>query len=35
MPDTISDGSIQMIQSIKKSQDPNNIFGINNNIVSD
>ena len=35
MPDTISDGSIQMIQSIKKSQDPNNIFGINNNIVTD
>ena len=35
MPDTISDGSIQMIQSIKKSQDPNNIFGINNNIISD
>ena len=35
MSDTISDGSIQMIKSIKKSQDPNNIFGVNNNIVSD
>ena len=35
MPDTISDGSIELIQNIKKSQDPNNIFGINNNIVSD
>ena len=35
MPDTISNGSIQMIHSIKKSQDPNNIFGINNNIISD
>ena len=35
MNDTISDGSIKMIQSIKKSQDPDNIFGVNNNIVSD
>ncbi len=35
MPVTISDGSIQMIKGIKKSQDPNNIFGINNNIVSE
>ena len=35
MSETISDGSMQMIQSIKKSQDPDNIFGINNNIVSD
>ena len=35
MPATISDGSIQMIKGIKKSQDPNNIFGINNNIVSE
>tara|TARA_B110001454_G_scaffold60376_2_gene59009 strand:+ start:4 stop:1224 length:1221 start_codon:yes stop_codon:yes gene_type:complete len=35
MNDTISDGSIKLIQSIKKSQDPDNIFGVNNNIVSD
>ena len=34
MPDTISKGSIKMIQKIKQSQDPENIFGINNNIVS-
>ena len=33
MPDTISKGSIKMIQEIKQSQDPKNIFGINNNIV--
>ena len=34
MPETISPGSIDVIQGIKKSQDPNNIFGINNNIVN-
>jgi alkyldihydroxyacetonephosphate synthase len=34
MPKTISDGSIKVIQSIKKSQDPDNIFGIDNNIVN-
>ena len=33
MSDTISDGSIKVIQNIKRSQDPDNIFGINNNIV--
>ena len=34
MPETISAGSIQVIQNIKKSQDPDNIFGIDNNIVN-
>lgn len=34
MPETISVGSIQVIQNIKKSQDPDNIFGIDNNIVN-
>ena len=34
MPKTISAGSIQVIQDIKKSQDPDNIFGIDNNIVN-
>ena len=34
MPETISPGSIDVIQGIKKSQDPDNIFGINNNIVN-
>ena len=34
MLETISPGSIDAIQGIKKSQDPDNIFGINNNIVN-
>ena len=34
MSDTISRGSMDLIQNIKKSEDPNNIFGINNNIVN-
>ena len=34
MPETISPGSIDVIKGIKKSQDPDNIFGINNNIVN-
>lgn len=34
MPETISPASIDVIQGIKKSQDPNNIFGISNNIVN-
>ena len=34
MPETISAGSIDVIQGIKKSQDPDNIFGISNNIVN-
>ena len=34
MPETISPGSIDVIRGIKKSQDPNNIFGISNNIVN-
>ncbi len=34
MPETISSGSIDVIQGIKKSQDPDNIFGINNNIIN-
>ena len=35
MPDTISKGSIEMIRGIKKTQDPENIFGVKNNIVTD
>jgi len=35
MADTISRGSIEMIQGIKKSQDPDNVFGVKNNIVLD
>ena len=34
MSETISQGSMDLIQNIKKSEDPNNIFGINNNIVN-
>ena len=34
IPETISPGSIDVIQGIKKSQDPNNIFGISNNIIN-
>ena len=34
MPETISPGSIDVIQGIKKSQDPKNIFGISNSIVN-
>lgn len=35
MVDTISKGSIEMVQGIKKSQDPDNVFGVKNNIVLD
>ena len=35
MPKTISEGSVNLIKSIKSSQDPKNIFGIRNNIFSD
>ena len=35
MPETISKGSIEMIRGIKQRQDPENIFGVNNNIVID
>ena len=35
MPETISKGSIEMIRGIKQGQDPENIFGVNNNIVID
>tara|TARA_Y100001934_G_scaffold282952_1_gene399500 strand:- start:1606 stop:3363 length:1758 start_codon:yes stop_codon:yes gene_type:complete len=35
MPDTISKDSIKMIQNIKKSQDPKNVFGVKNNIVKE
>ena len=34
MKETISDGSVSLIQGIKKNQDPKNIFGVNNNIVN-
>ena len=35
VPDTISEGSIQMVKNIKKTQDPDNIFGVKNNIATD
>ena len=35
MPKTISEGSVNLIKSIKSSQDPKNIFGIKNNIFCD
>ena len=35
MSDTISEGSIEMVKGVKKAQDPNNIFGVKNNIVLD
>ncbi len=35
MADTISRGSIEMVRGIKKSQDPDNVFGVKNNIVLD
>tara|TARA_B100000886_G_scaffold64499_1_gene40299 strand:- start:370 stop:627 length:258 start_codon:yes stop_codon:yes gene_type:complete len=33
MQDTISDSSIEMVRGIKQIQDPNNVFGVKNNIV--
>jgi len=33
--ETISEGSVSLIQGIKRDQDPNNIFGVSNNIVND
>ena len=35
MLDTISEGSIEMVKGVKKAQDPDNIFGVKNNIVLD
>ncbi len=35
MPDTISKGSIDLVRGIKSTQDPENIFGVKNNIVLD
>ena len=35
IPDMISDGSVQLIKDIKKSQDPTNVFGVANNVFSD
>ena len=35
MPDTISKGSIDLVRDIKSTQDPENIFGVKNNIVLD
>jgi alkyldihydroxyacetonephosphate synthase len=35
IPDMVSDGSVQVIRDIKKSQDPTNIFGVANNVFSD
>ena len=35
IPDTISKGSINLIKGMKKSQDPENIFGIRNNVFHD
>ena len=33
--DMVSDGSVQLIKDIKKSQDPTNVFGVANNVFSD
>ena len=35
MSDTISEGSIEMVKGVKKTQDPDNIFVVKNNIVLD
>ncbi len=35
MSDTLSSGSIDLVRDIKKSQDPTNVFGVKNNIVSE
>jgi alkyldihydroxyacetonephosphate synthase len=35
MKDTLSDSSIDMIKNVKDSIDPNNIFGIKNNVFAD
>ena len=35
IPDMVSDGSVQLIKDIKKSQDPTNVFGVANNVFSD
>ena len=35
MPETISKGSIDMVRGLKTTQDPANIFGVKNNIVTD
>ena len=35
MSKTISEGSVEMIKGIKKNEDPDNIFGVKNNIVMD
>ena len=35
MSKTISEGSVEMIKGIKKNEDPDNIFGVKNNIVID
>ena len=35
IPDMVSNGSVQLIKDIKKSQDPTNVFGVANNVFSD
>ena len=35
IPDMISEGSVQLIKDMKKSQDPTNVFGVSNNVFSD
>ena len=30
----VSDGSVQLIKDIKKSQDPTNVFGVANNVLA-
>ncbi|MBI89531.1 MAG: oxidase [Candidatus Marinimicrobia bacterium] len=35
MEDTLSEGSIDLVKGIKKSQDPGNVFGVGNSIVLD
>ena len=35
IPETISEGSVNLIKDIKSSQDPTNVFGVSNNVFSD
>jgi hypothetical protein len=31
----ISEGSVELVKDIKRSQDPTNVFGVANNVFSD
>ena len=35
LPDTMSPASIELIRQLKASHDPNNVFGIRNNVLAD